>query len=126
MDKVMHFEIPADNMERAQKFYHEVFGWKVNPVPNMEYTVMHTVEVDEKMMPKESGAINGGIMKKSKEIKNPVITIVVKNMDEAMKKLKEHGGKLFKEKMEVPGMGYAAYFKDSEGNIMGLFEPMMK
>ena len=66
MDKVVHFEIPVDDLKRAQNFYKIIFGWTIEPMPKMNYTILITVEVDEKFMPKEKGAINGGMMKRDK------------------------------------------------------------
>ena len=126
MDSVVHFEIPAVNVKRAQRFYADSFGWDVDPVPDMEYTIMRTAEVDKNRMVKRRGAINGGMMKRTKLIKNPVITIAVKNMDKSLKDVQKRGGKIFIKKMAVGDMGYAAYIKDTEGNTIGLFEPKMK
>jgi predicted enzyme related to lactoylglutathione lyase len=127
LDKVVHFEIPVDNLERAKKFYKSAFDWGMNPMPEMEYTLLGTVEVDEKtQMPKESGAINGGMTQRDDTIKNPVITISVEDIDAAMKKIEGLGGKIVQGKMEVPNMGITAYFQDTEGNIMGLFQVLRK
>ncbi|OGI28501.1 MAG: glyoxalase [Candidatus Moranbacteria bacterium RIFOXYA12_FULL_44_15] len=129
MDKVVHFEIPADDVERAKKFYGSIFGWKLEDFP-MEggevYTMATTVEVDEKHMPKASGAINGGIMKRGKEVSSPVIAINVDSIDESVKKVEEAGGKTVMPKMPVKDMGYYAYVTDSEGNVIGLWENMKK
>lgn len=62
MDKVVHFELPADNVERAKAFYKNIFGWNIEKAGPMPYWIIHTVAVDEKMMPKESGTINGGML----------------------------------------------------------------
>jgi hypothetical protein len=124
--KVAHFEIPADDLERAKRFYTDAFGWKMDPVPNMEYTLVRTTEVDEKGVPKELAAINGGLMKRQAPIEHPVITIVVEDMDASLKTIEKLGGKVAQKKMPVPGMGFSAYFTDSEGNLMGLFEPTME
>ena len=126
MDKVVHFEIPVDNLERAKKFYKTAFNWALNPIPQMEYTLLNTVEVDEKNMPKEPGAINGGMMKRGEAIKNVVITISVENMDTAIKKVQSLGGKIVQGKMEVPNMGITAYFQDTEGNVLGLWQATRK
>ena len=64
MKKVVHFEIPFENEKRAHKFYKENFGWNIIKVDGMPYWMVHTVEVDENQMPKESGAINGGMFKR--------------------------------------------------------------
>jgi predicted enzyme related to lactoylglutathione lyase len=92
----------------------------------MEYTLLNTVEVDEKNMPKEPGAINGGMMKRGEAIKNVVITISVENMDTAIKKVQSLGGKIVQGKMEVPNMGITAYFQDTEGNVLGLWQATRK
>jgi uncharacterized protein len=126
LDKVVHFEIPVDNLERAKKFYKTAFNWALNPMPQMEYTLLNTVEVDEKNMPKEPGAINGGMMKRGEAIKNVVITISVENMDAAIKKVQSLGGKIVQGKMEVPNMGITAYFQDTEGNVLGLWQATRK
>jgi len=122
MDKVVHFEIPADDLERARKFYTSVFGWKMDSVPEMEYILIGTTQVDENGMPTEAGGINGGMMKRQSPLNSPVITIDVQNMEDAMKMVKKMGGKIIREKMQVGDMGYAAYFKDTEGNIIGLWQ----
>lgn len=123
MDKVVHFEIPADNVERAKKFYQDTFDWKITPVPQLNYTLLGTVEIDEKNMPKEAGAINGGLMERSFGIKGPVLTISVTNIDAAIEKIQKLGGKIVQGKMEVPTVGFIAYFADTEGNILGLIQP---
>ena len=98
MDKVVHFEIPADNVERAQKFYKSLFGWEVQQFGTMPYWALMTVEVDEKRMPKEKGAINGGMLKRDE--KNdpgssvPVIVIGVSNTEDYCKKIVKVGGKI--------------------------------
>lgn len=123
MDKVVHFEIPADDIERAQKFYKTVFKWEINPMPEMNYTMVRTVKIDEKsMIPKEPGAINGGMMKRSKDVTAPVITIGVSDIEKAGKDVEQNGGKVIVPKMKVGDMGWAAYIKDTEGNILGLWQ----
>ncbi len=122
MDKVVHFEIPADDLERAQKFYKSVFGWKMEQFPDMEYIIVGTTPVNETGMPEEPGAINGGMMKRQRPVTCPVITISVQNIDDAIKNIKKMGGEAVRGKMQVGDMGYAAYFKDTEGNIIGLWQ----
>ena len=122
MDKVVHFEIPADDVERAKKFYKKVFDWKMESFPDMEYTMIQTTTVDENHMPTEPGAINGGMMKRQDPVKCPVITIDVQNIEETMKNVIKMGGELVRGKIQVGDMGYAAYFKDTEGNIIGLWQ----
>ncbi|MDE1866060.1 MAG: VOC family protein [Candidatus Micrarchaeota archaeon] len=123
MDKVVHFEIPAKDVERARKFYRDTFDWKVKPMPEMDYTIVRTMKMDEDAdePPKEYG-INGGIMKATKEVKAPVIYMGVEDIDEALKRIERNGGKAMGEKQKVSDMGWSAYAKDSEGNVIGLWQ----
>ncbi|OGZ83755.1 MAG: glyoxalase [Candidatus Staskawiczbacteria bacterium RIFOXYD1_FULL_39_28] len=129
MDKVVHFELPADNTDRAKKFYQESFDWQITDYPEMKYTIIRTAETDENMMIKESGAINGGLFKKG-EGENPVVapsfSVDVKDIDEAIKKIKNAGGLILKDKTQVGEMGYVAYFKDTEGNILSVWQNILK
>lgn len=122
MNKVIHFEIPADDTIRATAFYQDVFGWSGNAIPNMGYTIFHTGPTDEQNMLKEPGFINGGMMKRAEPLKNPIITIEVEDIEAALEKIVSNGGRIVQKKAEVGDMGYSAYFKDSEGNIMGLWQ----
>jgi uncharacterized protein len=130
MNKVVHFEIPSEDRERAKKFYATVFDWQTQDMPYQDagraqaYTAAITAPVDENYMLKEPGAINGGITEKDEAIKAPVVTIEVPSIDAHIPKIEAAGGKLVTPKGEVPDMGYYAYFKDSEGNTMGLWENM--
>lgn len=122
---IVHFEIPADDPERAKKFYEEIFGWKITQFeyPGEPYWSVITTEVDEKThMAKTPGAINGGMMKRKE---GQVVTnyINVDDIDAVMKKITSHGGEVLMPKTEIaPGMGWVAMFRDSEGNIMGLHQ----
>ena len=124
MDKVVHFEITFDDHQRAKDFYGSVFEWELtdNDMGGVTYTTVTTVPIDEKMMPKEPGAINGGIMKRSSEAPTHVITIGVDSIDDSLKKVDAGGGTTITPRTPVPGVGAFAYFKDSEGNVMGLWE----
>ena len=124
MDRVVHFEIPVDNMTRAEKFYQTVFGWKINIIPLMKYTLVYTTPVDDKQMHMEKGAINGGMLQRQAPITSPVITIGVKNIDLSIKSLEKSGGKIVKPKFQVGDMGLSAYCKDTEGNIIGLWQEL--
>jgi predicted enzyme related to lactoylglutathione lyase len=73
-------------------------------------------------MPKEAGAINGGMLQRQDPVKSPVITIDVDNMDQAAATIEKNGGKIIRPKMPVGDMGFAAYFKDTEGNVVGLWQ----
>lgn len=124
-DKVVHFEIPADDVERARKFYKTVFSWGVNTWPGGDYTLLQTGPTDAKtQMAQEPGFINGGMMKRQPPVKNLVITIQVDKLDSTVKKIEKSGGRMMGPKELVPGIGYAAYFQDPEGNVVGLIEPL--
>ena len=123
MDGVVHFEIPADDAERAKAFYSTVFDWEMQDFPDMQYTIMMTTPIDEQSQrPTTPGAINGGLMSRSKETPTPVITIGVDSVEEALKKVEAQGGTVITPSTPIPGMGAFGYFKDSEGNVMGLFQ----
>ena len=122
MDRVVHFEIPADNLARAKEFYNTVFGWNMNEMPEMEYVMVGTAESNENGMPKEPGAINGGMLERQDPVKSIVITINVKDIDQAATMIEKNGGKIVRPKMPVGDMGFAAYFKDSEENVVGLWQ----
>jgi uncharacterized protein len=125
MDKVVHFEIPVDDTARAKEFYGSIFDWDLSDSDmggGMVYTTAGTVATDENMRPTEPGAINGGIMKRTSDTPTPVITIQVDSIDEALKKIEAGGGSTVQPRTEIPDMGAFGYFKDSEGNTMGLWE----
>ena len=125
MDKVVHFEITRDDVGRAKEFYGSIFGWDLQDVDmgnDMTYTTITTVPVDDKMMPTEPGSINGGMMKRSPDITSPVITIGVDAIDISLKQVEEAGGTVVTPRTEIPGMGAFGYFKDTEGNTLGLWE----
>jgi predicted enzyme related to lactoylglutathione lyase len=123
MGKVVHFEIPADDESRAREFYGAVFGWQLQHMPELDYTIVMTTPVDEKtQLPTEPGAINGGLMKRSSDTPAPVITIDVESIDDSLKQIEAAGGSTVKPRTEIPGMGAFAYFKDPEDNVVGLWE----
>lgn len=125
MDGVVHFEIPAEDLDRAKEFYATTFGWQSQTVPmggGTEYTTVTTTPVDETtMMPTQPGAINGGMVGKS-DMESPVITIGVESIDDTLEKVTASGGSVVQPRTAIPDMGAFAYFNDSEGNLMGLWE----
>ena len=128
MDKVVHFEIPVDNRGRAEEFYATVFEWDVQDSDmggGSVYTLAGTVATDEKMQPKETGAINGGLMDRTSDLSVPVITIGVDSIDDSLKKVEAGGGSTITPRTPIPGMGAFGYFKDTEGNVIGLWEAQM-
>ena len=122
MAKVVHFEIPFDNKQRAMKFYGDTFGWQLMDMPEMSYVMAMSVDVDEQHRPKEPGAINGGLFQRPKEAPNPVIYVDVESVEQALGKVKAAGGSVVTPRTPIPGMGAYARIKDTEGNVIGLFE----
>jgi predicted enzyme related to lactoylglutathione lyase len=123
MDSIVHFEIPADKVERAKTFYSKAFGWMMVDVPQMEYTTIITTQSDQTTgRPTTPGAINGGMGKKGDMLKAVVVTIGVQDVDASLEKIKQLGGKTVQKKMPVGDMGFSAYFKDTEGNVIGLWQ----
>ena len=125
MRKVVHFEIPAEDLDRAKSFYGSIFGWQLQtmPMPGGEYTVVMTTPVDDTtQLPTEPGAINGGMMQRDERTPSPVITIDVEAIDEALRDIEAGGGSTVTPRTAIPGMGAFAYFKDPEGNVLGLWE----
>lgn len=128
MDSVVHFEIAADQPQRAKKFYGDVFAWNfVETSPEMgNYILVHTTETDKEGMPERKGAINGGIMKKDPTAKQTILTVAVTNLKETLEKVKAAGGKVISEQVEVSGIGQYIRIEDTEGNVVSLMEPTVE
>ncbi len=120
-NRVVHFEIPYDDAERASSFYADTFGWEINSMPDMGYVLVSTGPNGEQG-PTEPGFINGGMLQREGHWTAPNIVIDVPNIEDALKAVGEHGGSTVVERQPVGDMGFSAYFKDSEGNLIGLWE----
>jgi uncharacterized protein len=123
MNKVTHFEFPWDDKERAKTFYETVFGWKPFEWEQLGYTSWQTGPIDKKMQPAEPGFINGGSSKRDPQMPHPMFYVDVENIDETLKQIVANSGAIVRDKIplgENGAMGYLAWFKDSEGNILGL------
>lgn len=115
MPRVSWFDIPADDLERAQKFYKDVFDWKFDKWDGpMEYYMADTG--------KEEPGINGGLAKRMPGQMGITNTITVPSVDEFTKKIVDNGGQLITQKMPIPGIGWFAQCSDTEGNIFGIIE----
>jgi uncharacterized protein len=116
MSRVIHFEIPASDPERAAAFYKKAFGWKIEKWPGpMEYWMVNTGADGEP-------GINGGLMKNT-QVKTTTNTIGVASVDDAVKTVQGAGGKLIMPKTPIPTVGYFAYLEDTEGNLFGVMQP---
>ncbi len=123
---IVHFEIPADDPERAAKFYRELFGWTVNKfegsgAAGMEYWMVQTVPTDAGGMPVRPG-VNGGLMRRMYPGQPPVNYVSVENVDDFVRRAERLGAMVLMAKTPVPGMGWFAQMKDPEGNVVAVWE----
>ena len=125
---IIHFEIPAKNVQALKSFYENVLGWKITqtPVGGMEYWIIQTVPTDEKGMLQRPG-VNGGLYPRTPDMPNAtqVNYISVENIDEYITKVTTSGGKIIVPKQQVPTVGSIAVAADPEGNAFGLIQPEM-
>lgn len=130
MNRIIHFEIQAENPKRAVKFYTEVFGWKVE-----EWVIPDVQMEDENRYwlvttgPDTEPGINGGLMFRrdpapveGQPVNAYVCTMGVANLDESVDKVLKAGGSIAFPKMAVKGIGWLSYCKDTEGNIFGMMQ----
>jgi hypothetical protein len=116
MKRVVHFDISADDPERAVKFYTDVFGWQGQKWDGpMDYWLVTTG-------PEGEPGIDGGIAKRRMPTESTTNTIDVPSVDEFLEKITAAGGKVIAPKMPIPGVGYFAMCLDTEGNPFGLME----
>jgi predicted enzyme related to lactoylglutathione lyase len=128
MNPVIHFEMPYDNPGRVAKFYQDAFGWNMNNLgePMGGYVLATTVASDANGRPAKIGAINGGFFAKKPDwpAQVPSVVIGVGDIRQAMQKVKDAGGKVLGEPMDIPGVGAYVSFMDSEGNRVSLLQPL--
>ena len=113
----VHFEIPADDAERAKAFYEALFGWSIQGSDMFEgwYSVMTS---------DDEADLQGGLSNDDSPERVIVSYVQVESIGEALAKVTALGGTVAVGKMEIPGMGWMAHFRDTEGNVMGLFEAL--
>jgi len=116
MPRVIHFEVPVDEPDRAVKFYEQVFGWKVHKWHGpVDYWLIITGKESEP-------GIDGAFVRRHHGRPTTVNTIDVPSVEEFMAKIAEQGGTVLSPKVTVPGVGYMAYCQDTEGNTFGIIE----
>lgn len=116
MSRVIHFEIAVDDADRARKFYESVFSWKFNKWDGpFEYWLIETGD-------KSEPGIDGALVERKEAKADVQNTVNVSDIDEFMEKVKSNGGEVITEKSTVPGVGYHAYCKDTEGNVFGIMQ----
>jgi hypothetical protein len=120
--RVVHFEIPFDDGDRARGFYKDLFGWQVQEMPEMDYTIVMSGPSGDRG-PTEAGYINGGMLsRRQAATPGPAIVIDVDSIDATLERVGGMGGSTVVGKTPVGDMGFAAYFTDPEGNVVGLWE----
>lgn len=120
--KVVHFEIPFEDGERAAAFYAKAFGWQAMPMPELDYTMVMSGPADPETGPTEPGYINGGMFQRREGFSGPNLVLATDNIEDALKAVQEAGGETVQERQAVGDMGFAAYCRDTEGNLVGLWE----
>jgi predicted enzyme related to lactoylglutathione lyase len=121
---IMHFEIPADDVEKLKAFYEQVFGWTITQTAGpIEYWVIQTVPVDPKGMLIRPG-VNGGMYKRLGPESKPVNYFSVESISDFLEKIVKLGGKVTQPKQEVQEVGWIAAAEDPEGNAFALLEPL--
>jgi predicted enzyme related to lactoylglutathione lyase len=127
MDSVVHFEMPYDEPERLQQFYRSTFGWEMNTLgEQMGNYVLATTTESSDAGPVKPGAINGGFFARSSEMPDqyPSVVIAVTDIRASMEKVTAAGGKVLGDPMEIPGIGQYVSFHDTEGNRVGMLQPL--
>ncbi len=123
---LIHFEIPATDVEKLKQFYEQVFGWKIIQYPGpIDYWIIQTVPTDEKGMLMRPG-INGGMYKKPQPDIKPINYFAVESITDFLAKIEKLGGKVISPKQEVPDVGWVAAALDPEGNQFALIEQLRK
>jgi uncharacterized protein len=117
MSRVIHFELPADNPERAVEFYKKTFGWSFQKWEGpQEYWLVNTG-------PDTQPGINGGLLRRQYPGAATCNTVGVSSVDQAVATIAKNGGKIVVPKMPIPGVGYLVYCSDTEGNVFGVLQP---
>lgn len=120
--RIVHFELPYDDADRAQGFYSETFGWDVQSMPGFDYRFVSTGPQGQDGMPTEPGYIGGGMGPRQGALTGPVVTIDSADIDADLARVTAAGGTVVEGRTPVGDMGFTAYFTDTEGNVVGLWE----
>lgn len=126
---VVHFEMPASDRKRMADFYSEAFGWEPHFLGEDmgNYVTVSTAETDEDGMVLQKGAINGGFYLKNPQTptNSPSLVIAVDDINEHINIVNKSGGQVLGKPVDIPGVGAFAYFRDTEGNICSILQPVM-
>jgi predicted enzyme related to lactoylglutathione lyase len=119
--RVVHFEMPYEDGARARAFYGELFGWDLQEMPEMSYTMVSSGPTGDQG-PTEPGFINGGMGQRADGFSGPRVVIDVEDIDSTLAQIEGKGGTVVTPKYPVGPMGWTAYFTDPEGNVVGLWQ----
>ena len=121
---IIHFEIPANDVEKLKAFYEQIFGWKiVQTLGPIDYWIIQTVPVDANGMTLRPG-VNGGLYKRLMPDSKPINYFAVESISDFLEKIEKLGGKVTQPKQEVPNVGWIAAAEDPEGNSFALIQPL--
>jgi predicted enzyme related to lactoylglutathione lyase len=120
MPRVVHFEVHSDDPQRAIRFYEQAFGWTFRQYAPQDYWLITTG-------PDDQPGINGGLMRRMGVIDGTAViayvcTVDVESVDASLARVLELGGQMALPKMAIPGIGWLAYAKDTEGNVFGMMQ----
>ncbi|HWA03749.1 MAG TPA: VOC family protein, partial [Rhizomicrobium sp.] len=122
MNRPVHFEIHAADPAKLSKFYADVFGWRITHMPQFDYYLINTGDAD-------GPGINGGFVKRmgagaaaGAPVNAFVCSLGVNSLDEAIAKATAAGAQIALPKMAIPGVGWQAYIRDPDENIVGLHQ----
>ena len=126
MGRPVHFEIQADDLDRAKSFYAAVFGWTFEDYSAMTGSPYFGVVTG----PEDEPGINGGLLPRPAPAPGPeqgtnaaVLTMTVDDFDEVARRVTSAGGRVALPKYALPGMAWQGYFLDTEGNTFGIHQP---
>ena len=111
---VIHFEIPADDIERAKNFYSRLFGWEIKDVPGRNNYLLITTSGEN--------TVSSSLIKRFNPKQTTIIYFDISSVDEYASKIKDLGGRIVVPKKTVPGTGYFAICLDTENNPFGIWE----
>jgi hypothetical protein len=115
MSKIVHFEIPVDDPDRATAFYRDVLGWEITRFGEEPYLLVQAGSDDE------PGA-NGALCLRDELHRGPVVIAAVDDVGAALARARDGGAQVLQDTTAVPGVGWSAYVRDPEGNALGLFQ----
>lgn len=127
MNPVVHFELPCDDRERIARFYQSAFGWQMQMLgEEMGHYVLATTATTDARPGAPAGAINGGFFLRKPDwpAQYPSVVIGVQDVRESMARIVAAGGQVLGEPMDIPGVGAYVSFTDTEGNRLGLMQPL--